>query len=316
MNKQTLSSAIIFIFSIFIFASCDNEAIDPVLASQLSNPATTGGSGGTGGTGGSTGSTSVFKADFNGQTWTATTASANIFNGKIELVGLKGTQDEGFGFSLNGSSAGSYSSSTNLLAYSPASATDSYLGLNPNNPTEIAGSVIINTIDTVNHTISGSFSFKGYWTDYTVSNVAPINFTNGIFTNIPYTSLNPVTDTFFAKADGTEFVENNIDVAATISSGFPDSYSIVGSKSNGDNIGLSIAQSLPVGTYQFTGPFGQQINSSCLFGGVLYNGETGSVTITSKTATHMTGTFNIIVKNFTTNQTKTISEGAFSVDLP
>lgn len=312
MNKQTLSSAIIFIFSIFIFASCDNEAIDPVLASQLSNPATTGGSGGTGGTG----STSIFKADFNGQTWTATTASANIFNGKIELVGLKGTQGEGFGFSLNGSTAGSYSSSTNLLAYSPASATDSYLGLNPNNPSEIAGSVIVNTIDTVNHTISGTFSFKGYWTDYTVSNVAPINFTNGIFTNIPYTSVNPVTDTFFAKADGTEFVENNIDVAATISSGFPDSYSIVGSKSNGDNIGLSIAQSLPVGTYQFTGPFGQQINASCLFGGVLYNGETGSVTITSKTATHMTGTFNIIVKNFTTNQTKTISEGAFSVDLP
>jgi hypothetical protein len=30
----------------------------------------------------------------------------------------------------------------------------------------------------------------------------------------------------------------------------------------------------------------------------------------------MEGTFNIIEKNFTTNQIKTISQGAFSVDLP
>lgn len=318
MNKQNISSVLVLILSIFFFVSCDNEPLDPVLASQLSNPTNGGGTGGTGGGSGSggTGSTGLFAADFGGQTWVATSTQANIYNGKIEIVGSKGAQNEGFGFSLNGMTAGSYSSSTNLLAYSPANATDAYLGLNPNDPAEIAGSVIVTNIDTVNHTISGTFSFKGYWTDYTVTNVAPINFTNGVFTNIPYTSVNPVTDTFYAKSDGVEFVEDDIDVAATISSGFPDSYSIVGSKTNGDNIGLSIAQSLPVGTYQFTGPFGSQINSSCLFGGVLYNGESGSITITSKTATNMTGTFTIVVKNFTTNQTKTITDGAFSVELP
>jgi hypothetical protein len=312
MKTQKLSKAVIFLFSIFIFTSCTNEPVDPALASQLNNPTNQGGNGSGGTNGGGTNS-GVFKADFGGVTWTATTASANIFNGKIELVGMKG--NEGFGFSLNGTTAGSYSSSINIFAYSPND-LDSYLGVNPTNPTEIAGSLIVNSIDTVNHTISGTFSFKGYWSDFTVTNVPPINFTNGVFTNIPYTSVNPVTDTFYAKADGTEFVEDNIDVAATISTGFPDSYSIVASKSNGDNIGLSIAQSLAVGTYQLVGPFGPEVNSSCLFGGLLYNGESGSVTITSRTATHMTGTFNIVVKNFTTNQTRTISEGSFSVDLP
>jgi hypothetical protein len=73
---------------------------------------------------------------------------------------------------------------------------------------------------------------------------------------------------------------------------------------------------LPVGTYSLSGPLGIDTNASYLIGGVLYSCESGTLTIVSKTATHMTGTFNIVVKNFTTNQTKTITDGAFSVDLP
>ncbi len=312
MFKQQFSFAIIFLATIFTFSSCNNEPIDTVLAAQLAESNSTILNGGTG----ENTSSGFFKADFNGQNWVATATSANIYNGKIELVGMKGAQNEGFGFILNGTSAGTYSSATNLLSFSPANSTDSYLGFNPNNSTEVVGSVIVNGIDTVNHTISGIFSFKGYWSDTAVSNVAPINFTNGVFMNIPYTTINPVTDTFYAKVDGIEFVENTIDVASTSSSGFPDSFSIVASKANGDRVGISIAQSLTVGTYQFAGAFGQQINSSCLFNSVLYNGDTGSITITSKTATHMEGTFIVIERNFTTNQTKSVTEGAFSVDLP
>ena len=308
---QKFSLLTILLFLIFTLPSCNNEPIDDVLAAQLAQNNSNNGSGS-----GVNSSTGFFKADFNGQNWVATTAVANIYNGKIELVGMKGSQNEGFGFVLNGTTAGTYSSASNLLSFSPANSTDSYLGLNPNNPNEVAGYVIVNGIDTVNHTISGTFSFIGYWSDTTVSNVSPINFTNGVFMNIPYTTTNPVTDTFYAKVDGSEFVENTIDVATTISSGFPDSYSIVASKTNGDRVGISIAQSLPVGTYQFAGAFGQQINSSCLFNNVLYNGDTGSLTITSKTASHMEGTFTVIEKNFTTNQTKAVTEGSFSVDLP
>ena len=73
MNNQKFASSIIFIFSFFLLVSCTNEPIDPVLATQLatSNGNTTGGIIGGG----------VFKTDFNGQTWVATAASANIFNG-------------------------------------------------------------------------------------------------------------------------------------------------------------------------------------------------------------------------------------------
>ena len=177
MIKQQFALAIILLATIFTFSSCNNEPIDSVLAAQLAESNSdilTGGSGGNSSSG-------FFKADFNGQNWVATATSANIYNGKIEIVGMKGAQNEGFGFILNGTSVGTYSSATNLLSFSPANSSDSYLGFNPNNSTEVAGSVIVNGIDPVNHTISGIFSFKGYWSDTAVSNVAPINFTNGVF---------------------------------------------------------------------------------------------------------------------------------------
>ncbi|RAR73912.1 DUF6252 family protein [Flavobacterium aciduliphilum] len=310
MKKTKLLSKIIFVFALLILVSCDNEPVDATLASQLNNPTNTGGGNNNGG---GTGGAAVFKADFGGQTWVATSATANIYNGQIELVGLKGA--EGFGFSLTGTTAGTYNALNNTFAYAP-NANDSYLGINPTSPTVSAGSLTITTIDTVNHTISGTFAFTGYWSDFSVTNISPIVFTNGVFTNIPYTSQNTVTDSFYAQVDGNEFVEDHIDVSDIISTGFPDSYSIAASKTNGDTIGIRISQALPVGTYQFTGPLALDLSASYLLGGVLYNSESGSLTITSKTATHMEGTFSIIVKNYTTNDTKTISNGAFSVDLP
>jgi hypothetical protein len=308
MKKIKITSILVVLFSVFM-TSCSNEPIDPVLSSQLDNPSNNGSSSGGAG---------VFKADFSGQNWVADNFIANIYNGQIQIAGSKGTgaQQQGFAFLLNGTSIGTYDSTSNLLSFTPANSYYEYIGLNYANPTQSLGNVIVTSIDTVHHTISGTFGFTGYWSDSSVTNILPIVFSSGTFTNIPYVSQNPSTDTFFAKVDGSEFVEDNIDVSAVISQGFPDSYSIVASKNNGDNIGLRISQSLSVGTYQFTGPLSQDISSSYLLGGVLYSVDSGLITITSKTATHMNGTFSIIVKNFTTNVTKTITEGAFSVDLP
>jgi hypothetical protein len=303
---------IITLFTLFIMASCDNEPIDPVLANQLNtNNNNNNNNGGGGGT-----TSGVFKADFSGQTWTADAYEAVIYNGQIQIAGSKGTQGEGFGFILNGTVPGTYASTSNLLAFVPANSQEQYIGFDFANPTNNVGNVVVTNIDTVNHKMSGTFNFTGYWSDTSVTNVLPIVFSNGVFTDIPYTTGNPSTDTFYAKVDGVEFVENNIDVAYTQSSGFPDSISIVASKSNGDNVGLSIAQSLPVGTYQFAGPFGTQINSTALFSGTLFNGDTGSLTIVSKTATRISGTFTLVTKNFTTNATKSITEGSFDVELP
>jgi len=94
----------------------------------------------------------------------------------------------------------------------------------------------------------------------------------------------------------------------------PDQISVVGSKDNGDTVGLNIVRSLPVGTYQITGPFGEQVNGSCLSNNMLYTAQSGSVTILSKTSTRISGTFTMVVQNFTTSATKTITQGAFDVE--
>lgn len=311
MNKIKFSTIIGLMFLTLFVASCDNEPIDALLASQIAD------NNNNNGNNGNNGNTSAsFRADFSGQTWAADAYEANIYNGTISIGGVRGSQGEGFGFLLNGTTVGTYASTSNLFAFSPANSDEQYLAFNPNSPTTSVGSVTITEINTTNRTISGTFNFTGYWSDYSVTNVLPIVFSNGTFTNIPYTTTNPSTDTFYAKVDGTEFVENNIDVSLTSASGFPDAISIVGSKTNGDNVGLSIAQSLPVGTYNFAGPFGTQVNSTCLFGGTLYNGDTGTLTITTRTPTRIAGTFSLTVKNMMSNATKSITEGSFDVEIP
>lgn len=304
---KKIVQSITVIFSLLLLISCDVEPVDNGLL--LNDNTSVNPTNPTNPTG------AVFKADFGGQTWSATQYSANIFNGKIEIGGVK-PSGEAFAFLLNGTSVGTYPSTSNLIAYIPPTGVNEYIAFNPANPTAVVGSVMVTTIDAANHTISGVFNFTGYWDDYSVTNVPPINFTNGVFTNIPYTTINTNTDSFFAKVDGTEFVEDSIDVTEVIASGFPDAYSIVGKNTNGDNVGLWIAQSLGVGTYQITGPFGTEVNSTCLFGGVLYNGVSGSITIISKANGRLKGTFSLVDQNMTTLATKTISEGTFDVELP
>jgi hypothetical protein len=58
MNKQNSASIFLFIFSFFIFVSCDNEPLDPILAAQINTPGTGGTGGGNTGGGAGGGSTS------------------------------------------------------------------------------------------------------------------------------------------------------------------------------------------------------------------------------------------------------------------
>lgn len=268
--------------------------------------------------GGNNGGTAVFKADFNGTTWTATDVEANIYNNVIQISGVKSALGQGFALSLNGSTAQTYDSLTNLFVYTPnINNQDYYWSSDAANPTTSVGSVVVTNIDSVNHTISGTFDFTGYWTDPTNAAYTPIHFTNGVFTNIPYTTDAPVATNFFdATIDGTQFNEDNIDVAFVQSPGFPDSWSIVGSTTAGNSIGLRISANYGVGTYNFTGPLALDLTSHSLIDGVLYSAESGTLTITSKTAGRMTGTFNSISKNIDGTLTKTITNGSFDVEFP
>lgn len=285
----------------FTFTSCENEPVDSAINLDDFGVGVAG--------------PTVFKADFGGNTWNGTTALA-VISGNIISLGATRADGSTFSILLAGNTTGTYPANTNIIAYTPSGSDYGYWSVNLANESELTGSLIISNINTVNKTISGTFSYKGYWSDSTNTSILPVNFTNGIFTNVPYTSSNPVaTDTFFAKIDGTEFVEEQIDGALiTDVSGMPDQISVVGSKNNGDRVGLNIIRSLALGTYQFTGPLGQNVNGSCVINSVLYNAESGSLTITSKTDTRIKGTFTMVVKNFTTSATKTVTEGAFDVE--
>ncbi len=302
MNKIKLLAGVFLILTSFSFISCENEPIDSAI--NLDDFV-----------GGGPGGPMVFKADFGGNTWNGTVAEA-VFSSSFISIGATRADGSTFSILIGGLTTGTYPANSNIIAYTPNGSDYAYWSVNQANESELTGSIVITNINTVNKTISGTFSYKGYWSDATNTSILPVDFTNGVFTNVPYTSGNPVgNDTFFAKIDGSEFIEDQIDGALiTNVSGMADQISIVASKTNGDRVGLNIVRSLAVGTYQFTGPLGENVNGSCVLNDVLYNAESGSITIISKTDTRIKGTFNMVVKNFTSSATKTVTEGTFDVE--
>jgi hypothetical protein len=304
----------------FCLNSCEIEPLDPALITENPNPGTASG---------------VFKVNFDGKTFVANTVQAMVNDSYVAISGLKTSSGELVQIALPApyNKVGTYTwknigaaGGIMVLAYMPSNGTEPFTA----DPKDTGGAsdfpgyadtatITIAKIDAVNKKISGTFQFTGVrFKDLAGTNIETKVFTNGSFTDIPFTDddLSLDTDVFYAKLDGTEFMEDDIVVAEVAASGVSPYYSIVGKKTNGDSIGLSIGQSLSVGTYPFAGAFGPQVNANCLLGGAIYTGDTGSLTITSKTATQLTGTFNVVVKNFTTGNTKTIASGAFSVELP
>ncbi len=304
-NKLRFLAVFAILITAFNFTSCDNEPLDSDIDTDNPGPGST---------------TPVFKATFNGQTYSTPNVLAQVNADGISLVAIK-SSGESFAFDISGTTIGTYQANANLLAYVPfASSEYGYWSIDPSSEITDTGSITITSINTTNHTISGTFNFTGYWTDFTDDTPpAPIVFTNGVFTNIPYTgeieNPNPGDeDTFFAKVDGTDFVEDVIDVAIVSSEGFPDRISIVGSKESGERIGLLIDQALPVGTYPITGPLSEDVVSGSYFNMGLQTAQTGSVTITSKTATRIAGTFQFSSSNSDGTNTAEITAGTFDVE--
>lgn len=201
--KNFRVSILLILIACFFLNSCGpNEPIDPSFINKDTEP-----------------TAGVFKVDFKGVTWISSFNESIISDGYIAIAATN-IKGERFGIYIKASTPGIYTANINILAYIPtASSQDAFLGVNKNNLNENTGSVTILSINTATKTISGTFNFKGYWSDDTVSTIAPIQFTNGVFTDIPYTTTAPTldTDTFYAKVDGVEFVENNIDFTDVVS---------------------------------------------------------------------------------------------------
>ncbi|HCQ13563.1 DUF6252 family protein [Flavobacterium sp.] len=296
MKNIKFLSALVVLFSAFTFTSCDNEPIDSAL-----NPDDFGGGGN---------ANASFKADFNGATWTANSSQAIVSGNLIQIAGVK-SDGSTFGFLIEASTTGTYPANENLLAFNPAGSEYGYWATNINNPTENTGSITITSIDTVNKKISGTFSFKGYWSNADETGVLPIDFTNGVFTNVPYINMEETGDTFFAKVNGTEFVD--VDILTTeIGVGSQDFISIAAQNSALDAITVSVRSDQGVGTYPITGNVATDVVQAIYdFNDANYLAVSGTVTIQEKTATHIKGTFSFVTNGATPF---TISEGSFDVD--
>ncbi len=303
MKNIKILAGLVLLFAAFISTSCETEPIDSAIDlndfTDTNNPA----------------GPAVFKADFSGSTWVAETTQANITNNTITIVGNKGTAGEGFAFQVSGTAIGTYSANENLMVYTPANSDYGYWSIDVLNGTTNTGAVVITAVDTVNHTISGTFNFTGYWSDTTVTNILPTVFTNGVFDNIPYTTESIANnDSFSAKFEGVDFVEDNIDAVQILNeSNVPVELSIVGSKTNDDSIGIRFPYSLEVGTYSFasdTPSFG----GNAVINNILYHATVGTITIISKSSTRIKGTFSYTGYNFTEDATKQITEGTFDVE--
>lgn len=126
----------------------------------------------------------VFKVAFSGSTWTTNEAQATVSGSFIGISAIK-SNGEGFILMVEGAAVGTYAANVNVVAYKPADTEYGYWAINDDNPTENTGSVIITSINATTKTISGTFQFKGYWSDS--DNPKPaIQFTKGVFTDIPY----------------------------------------------------------------------------------------------------------------------------------
>ena len=287
MRKLQFLSTFLILFTAFGVVSCgDVEPIDPTIVIPTPNPNPNPNPNPDPNTPG------VFKVDFDGQTYTASTTIVYLSGGSIILQAINPSGDS-FGMILDGTTEGSYPTNENIVAYTEAGEEYGWSGYHPFDFDANTGTVIVTDVDTVNKTISGTFAYTGYWSDWDNTTIPPKQFTNGIFTNLPYVSQNPTNDTFYAKVNGVEFVDTDILVVEVSLLG-QEFYGIGASNAADQSMTVDVRTDATVGTYPITGNFDTDVvqlhyalNQNEVGGHAL----TGTVTITEKTASRIKGTF-------------------------
>lgn len=291
MKKSKFKSLFLLIITVFL-SSCNDEKLDPALLVDNPNPQVD----------------AIFSADFEGATWDASSATAYVSGDLIRIEGTK-ANGEIFSFTLSGNGVGTFPAKDNSVSYTPANSDFGYFAFNTAIPSENTGSVNITEINTSNKTLSGDFNFKGYWSDGSVTTVPPIVFSNGIFLNIPYVIVSPITDSFYAKVGLFEFMDHAISTSVfTINN--VELLSIEAQDSQNNTMTITVDNNLPPGTYPITGGISNGVvQARYVQDNVIYQAESGSVTIATKTGTRISGTFNFIASGLAVP----ITDGQFDV---
>jgi len=313
MKKIKLLSLFMVLLSAISFTSCDTEPLDNKLLTD-EDPTTAG--------------PAVFTVDFGGKTFTATSTQAVVADGVIVISGVRGSKGETVGLAITGSKVGTYSGDNIILSYDPS--TDSEYTYNNFDETESNGTVTITSINTTTKTISGTFNFTGYWGD-TDANLPSVAFTNGKFTDIPYTT----TTTPGGGGDGGDNGDDQY-VKATVAGAAVDFSGDITKTSSvidgvtyinifGQNpttqqqITLNLNGKSTAGTYTITDS-ALNVNASYstydandnYFN---YIGQSGTLTIISNTGGYIKGTFSFSGLNPDDDTTIQVTAGTFYIEL-
>jgi len=267
------------------------------------------------------GNKGTLKVDFDGKTFTADATSATVLSKVINISGFRGANQEAIVLTIFGSKTGAYQIGVttnqvevNGAAYSTNTKSgtgDTWVGVT--DFTTSQGEVKITEIDTENKTISGTFFFTGQ-----NQSLGSKEFTKGVFNKISYTTnALPSTgnNSFFAKVDGVEFVEDAVQGAAVSLPGF-STIGISATKNNLQTIGLTLNSDIIEGDYTFSSfspPIGQY-NLSLTDGNV--SQEAGSkltITLHDKAKKRIVGTFNFTASPLLGGKNYEITEGSFDV---
>lgn len=248
-----------------------------------------------------------FKVTFDGQQYNGTQNLATVGNGLITVNGFRGISGEYVSIVIDGITEGTYTDDA-VFAYSPDNDDDNvYSSLLLEN----AGSVTITEIDRVNHTISGTFRFRAV----NQANVSK-EFTAGEFNDIPYTdnTTTPTDDIFSATVDGTNFSYANTDLVVTTATVGSNEYVSLQGINAAHQIRLNIDLSLAIGNHAFSNATGSPARAYYKNAAdEEFVAVSGTLNITSKTATRIAGTFNYTVTD-NAGATHTVSAGAFDVE--
>ena len=232
----------------------------------------------------------AFKVDIDGTTFTADSTVASIGLGRFVVGGLRGANGESVGIVLEqAATVGTFTDA--IMTYNvDDDAENTYI----NGEGADAGTLTISEIDTVNHTVSGTFSFTGIYTD-TAAGVPNKVFTNGVFTNIPYETDTPVSDPDVLTATVDTTAVDYTPVAV----GLINDTSILISGNGADHkLRLTIASNITPNNYVFSNSVNSDYKATYVdAANVEYNISGGTLTITSNDGTRLKGTFIFDVKN-------------------
>ncbi|WP_159800219.1 DUF6252 family protein [Flavobacterium sp. MK4S-17] len=302
MKKINFLAVLLVLFSAFNFTSCDTEPVDPVLKDGFDDD----GGGVTSG---------VFKVNIDGETRTATAATAVVQSNVITIVGLLSSSGEMVNIVLPGVAVGSYTNAQ--MSYLPGTGGTQNAYANVNDDVETNGNVIITNINTTAKTISGTFRFTGYPID-TESGLPIIEFTNGTFQNVPYTGTIPGTNPgptptdeeyYKAKVNGTMVNFDEIQILG--SGGYMTLMGLSGN--NLETIQLRIDETLGPDTYAITDGVLVDVSADYSTNDTSITATEGTLTIISKENGWIKGTFSFSGTD-ENDETIQITEGSFNIE--